>query len=196
MATNDYIIRANDPPRSLLIWNSPSNYDVRVDISRMFDASMNDLSCAIHRHLTEVKTNQGNLKKLEDHLSTLLAQLGQEERTLRVAQNNVKAKLWTKLGGNQEELNGYDIQLDLWGDILTYRAVARGHVLNAIQVLTQVTSDMNLIIEMVMAQGTSKDGFPILIELWSMRAYIMRLQDRGGLVNRGNQQLKLDSHDH
>lgn len=200
MATNDYIIRANEAsPKTLLIWSSPSNHDFQVDISRMFDASMDDLSHAIHRHLIEVETNQRNLKKLEDHLSALLVQLGHEEGTLRAAQNNVKAKLWTKLGGNQEELNDYDIQLDLWHHILTHRAVARGHVLNAIQVLTQITSDMDLIIERVMAQGMSKDGYPILIELWSIRAYIMRLQDRGAmplrLVNAGDEQLKLDSHD-
>ena len=84
------------------------------------------------------------------------------------------AELWTRLGGNQHALRGYERHLVHW--LGTYRTHALAHVIGALTSLQGLSADLEELRDRVAAPELVGQQVPIEVHLRSVRNVIERLK--------------------
>jgi|ERR1700722_4682802 len=190
MAVNDFALHSiesaisNTPSsysfKTLLIpwYSAPSTNEL---VTKTFTEAMDVLSVAMERLIIEAEISLVNLNQLEEHLSTLHGLVSRENLSISSAKSELLSELWTKLGGNQRALRGYDRHLFLLKNLGVYRQKALVHVVAALQTLQAMSEDMEDLRERVSAPELTGGSIPVEVHLRSIRSGLERLRE--GRIN-------------
>ncbi|KAJ2921944.1 hypothetical protein H1R20_g15150, partial [Candolleomyces eurysporus] len=148
MAMNNFAMQAIDSARAnepgafaaLMIWK-PSEKTMDEVVKETFSDAMHYISKHLER-LVEHGANCANLERLEQKLSTLRDIVAQENETLGEAKEKLLANLWTRLGGNRNDLRNLDRNLELLHGLTVYRESALAHVVAALQTVRTVDQEL------------------------------------------------------
>lgn len=152
--------------------------DVRqAVVTKVFTHAMSTLSSNMERLQLEAQTSLMHLDRLEARLGTLHELVKTEDASLADLRDEILAKLWTKLGGNQRELRGADKHRALLNGISAYRARALAHVVATLQTLQGYAEDMEVLRGRVATPSLAED-IPLDVHVKSIGAGLRRLQDR------------------
>ena len=139
---------------------------------------MNALSANMRRLVLEAEVSISDLNKLEEHLKSIHEVVSREDSSLSTAKTELLAKLWTILGGNQDQLKGMDEHLALLRGVSGYRDRALAHVVAALHMLETMAEDMEELRERVAAPELVGDAIPIDVHMKSLRSGLERLKGR------------------
>ncbi|KAJ3759759.1 hypothetical protein EV360DRAFT_69245 [Lentinula raphanica] len=156
-----------------------------------FAESMHTLSTIIQRLILLAEVELSNLEKLEDHLSLIHEIVSREDSSIAHAKNELLGEIWTWLGGNQHELNGYNAHLDLLRGIGGFRKQALARVVSALQILRALSEDMENMRERMVMPELVGSQIPLEVQIVSIQHGLQRLRDSGvgqRKRRRGNQE--------
>jgi hypothetical protein len=139
---------------------------------------MDALSANMQRLVLEAQVSISDLENLEEHLRSIHEVVSREDSSISEAKDELLALLWTKLGGNQKQLNGMDKHIALLKGVGGYRDRARAHVVAALQVLETMAEEMEELRERVAAPELVGDAIPIDVHMKSIRSGLERLKER------------------
>ncbi|KAK7463378.1 hypothetical protein VKT23_006733 [Stygiomarasmius scandens] len=103
-----------------------------AELVARFVQSMDYLSNVVKTLIMETQKHILPLKKMEMQLKEIHEIVGQDRSELSGAQEEVLASLWTKLGGNQREREGFESNFILLQNIDDYRKQAQSRVNGAL----------------------------------------------------------------
>ena len=132
----------------------------------------------MRRLVLEAEVSISDLNKLEEHLKSIHEVVSREDSSLSTAKTELLAKLWTILGGNQDQLKGMDEHLALLRGVSGYRDRALAHVVAALHMLETMAEDMEELRERVAAPELVGDAIPIDVHMKSLRSGLERLKGR------------------
>lgn len=87
----------------------------------------------------------------------------------------IQAQVWTMLGGNQDELHSANTQLGLLHQIGQYYQRARSHVVVTLDVLNEMSDNMEVLRGRVTAPGLLGDEVPVEAHLKSIQEGVDKL---------------------
>ncbi|KAK7436981.1 hypothetical protein VKT23_018796 [Stygiomarasmius scandens] len=103
-----------------------------AELVARFVQSMDYLSNVVKTLIMETQRHISPLKKMEMQLKEIHEIVGQDRSEVTGAYEEVLASLWTKLGGNQRQKEGFENNLVLLRNIDDYRKQAQSHVNGAL----------------------------------------------------------------
>ena len=145
-------------------------------LTTTFSQSLGVLSSSFQRLILEAEVSLHSLDKLELQLNNIHDILTREDVHLSSAQSEVLAELWTKLGGNREQLRSFRDNLRLLKELGSYRTRALAHVVGALQALQTLSADMEELRERVAAPELLGGDIPVEVHVRSIRSGIERLK--------------------
>lgn len=126
-----------------IIWPFSSNDPNKELLAATFTQSLSVLSNSLERLILSAEASLVSLNNLEEQLNTIYGIVSREDSSLSVAQAELLATLWTRLGGNRAKVSRYSNNLHLLKELGNYRAQALARVVAALQVhpfsLLQIT---------------------------------------------------------
>ncbi|KZT51876.1 hypothetical protein CALCODRAFT_521100 [Calocera cornea HHB12733] len=133
-----------------------------------------------------ILSGEGNLElldQLDDELTVINELLGTsmklEEAAISQGREQVLASLWTKLGGNQNQLRGFKYNENLLRDMGTYRLQARDATRNTLNYIRQVSADLEDLRDHVVAPllAGKASSVPLAVHIQSIQRGARRLSD-------------------
>ncbi|KAJ3831832.1 hypothetical protein EV361DRAFT_812602 [Lentinula raphanica] len=188
LAVNEYAMAKLDSlsssssfiSQALVPFQSASSLEKMFLLS--FAESMNTLSTVIQRLILLAEVELSNLEKLEEHLSLIHEIVSREDSSIAHAKSELLGELWTWLGGNQHELDGYNAHLDLLHGISGFRKQALARVVSALQILRALSEDMESMRERMMMPELVGSQIPLEIQIISIQHGLQRLRDSKALA--------------
>jgi len=183
LAINDYALRAIEAPNasgsSLMgyLWPFSRNSGKTDLLTTTFSQSLSVLSTSFQRLIIQAEVSLHSLDKLEMQLNNIQDILTREGVDITAAQSDVLADLWTKLGGNREQLRSFKGNLRLLKELGSYRSRALAHVVGALQALQTLSADMEELRERVAAPELTGEEIPVEVHVRSIRSGIERLNE-------------------
>ena len=139
---------------------------------------MNTLSTNMQRLILEAEVSISDLNKLEEHLKSIQEVVSREDISISVARGELLEQLWTKLGGNRQELDEMHEHRTLLKGVGGYRDRALAHVVAALHMLETMAEDMEELRERVAAPRLIGETIPINVHMKSLRGGLERLKER------------------
>ncbi|KAJ3757540.1 hypothetical protein EV360DRAFT_45824 [Lentinula raphanica] len=167
-------------PQALVPFQSASSLEKMFLLS--FAESMNTLSTIIQRLILLAEVELSNLEKLEEHLSLIHEIVSREDSSIAHAKSELLGEIWTWLGGNQHELNGYNAHLELLRGIGGFRKQALAHVVSALQILRALNEDMEDMRERMVMPELVGSQIPLEVQIISIQHGLQRLRDSKALA--------------
>ena len=183
---NDYALQKIDathkikPSRlyaALVPWKSHKNFIDQI-VAETFGEAMNILSTDMERLIIEAEASIIALDTLEERLSTLHDIISREDLELSSEKADLLADLWTILGFRRNEMRNFDQSLSLLKELKSYRQQALARVVNALQTLQIMSTDMEDLRERVASPAIAGSTIPVEVHMKSIQLGIERL--RGG----------------
>jgi len=185
MAVNDYALQSIESARkeelsawtlsSLAPWRARSKSTNTV-VRETFQEAMDTMSSNLERIIVEAEANHQNLENLGGHLAVMLEPLSREERDVSSEKSKVLTYLWTRLGGNGDQLRNFERNLALLRDLTSYREEALAHVVGALHTLKVMSEDMEDMRDRVAAPELTGSSVPVEVHMRSIAAGLARLQ--------------------
>ncbi|KZP15346.1 hypothetical protein FIBSPDRAFT_795515, partial [Athelia psychrophila] len=145
-------------------------------VTQTFTEAMDYLAVSLARLVVEAQASLSNLDALEQRLNTLNEVIARENVALSLAQTELLAELWTKLGGNRRKLQGHGDHLALLKGLGHYRRRALVHVVGALTTLQAMSEDMQDMRERVAAPELAGSRVPVEVHIRSIRSGLERLK--------------------
>jgi len=181
LAINDHALRAIEAPKpgsSLMTYIWPFSRNTGTDLlTTTFSQSLSVLSTSFQRLIIQAEMSLHSLDKLEMQLNNIQDILTREDVHVTAAQSDVLAELWTKLGGNRDQLRSFKGNLRLLKELGSYRSRALAHVVGALQALQTLSADMEELRERVAAPELAGGEIPVEVHVRSIRSGIERLKE-------------------
>ena len=130
---------------------------------------MNTLSTNMQRLILEAEVSISDLNKLEEHLKSIQEVVSREDISISAARGELLEQLWTKLGGNRQELDEMHEHRTLLKGVGGYRDRALAHVVAALHMLETMAEDMEELRERVAAPRLIGETIPINVHMKSLR---------------------------
>lgn len=106
-----------------------------------FTAAMDTSKAALNGLILEAQVSLKNLDELCHHLYAIREVATHEDLLIVVERSELRAQLWTMLGGNRKKLLDCEERLTLLRGLGDYRTRALTHVHSALQILTSMNAD-------------------------------------------------------
>ncbi|KZP22540.1 hypothetical protein FIBSPDRAFT_1016802 [Athelia psychrophila] len=135
-------------------------------VTQTFTEAMDYLAASLARLVVEAQASLANLDALEQRLNTLNEVIARENVALSLAQSELLAELWTKLGGNRRKLQGHGDHLALLKGLGHYRRRALA-----------MSEDMQDMRERVAAPELVGSRVPVEVHIRSIRSGLERLKE-------------------
>lgn len=159
------------------LWPFSRNSGKTDLLTTTFSQSLSVLSTSFQRLIIQAEVSLHSLDKLEMQLNNIQDILTREGVDITAAQSDVLADLWTKLGGNREQLRSFKGNLRLLKELGSYRSRALAHVVGALQALQTLSADMEELRERVAAPELTGEEIPVEVHVRSIRSGIERLNE-------------------
>lgn len=146
-------------------------------LTTTFSQSLGVLSTSFQRLIVQAEISLHSLDKLEMQLNNIQDILTREDVDISSARSDVLAELWTRLGGNRNQLRSFRDNLRLLKELGSYRSRALAHVVGALQALQTLSADMEELRERVAAPELVGGEIPVEVHVRSIRSGIERLKE-------------------
>lgn len=116
------------------------------------------------------------LEALEEQLDFVHEFVFQGELVTSAAKDQISSRLWTKLGGNHQDVWNYDGRLKLLSGIGEYQCKAKAHVTSALHTLHALHHDLDDLLERTFHQDSAGSHIPIEVQIKGIGYGIQRLR--------------------
>ncbi|KAE9388725.1 hypothetical protein BT96DRAFT_835852, partial [Gymnopus androsaceus JB14] len=179
IAYNMYALRAVSAPRSpsissaIYVHASAEGTAVQV-----FGEVLTALLERVAKLILIAQSLLAHLESLEDKLDVIHELVFQEEFVTSAAKDQLLSRLWTKLGGNQQDIRNHDGNLKLLRELGVYRRRAKAFVASALQTLHALNDDLDDLGERTSnRQDLGGSRSPIEVQIRSIGYGIQRLRN-------------------
>jgi hypothetical protein len=178
LVINDYALHTIEESVSkgfpcILPWHSSSAANEAITVT--FSEITNFLSRMLRRLILEAEVSLANLNRLEERLSTLHELVLREDSSISSAKVEILSELWTKLGGDQHMLCGFDDHFVLLRRLGGYRKRALAHIVAVLQTLQAMSVDMEDLRGRAAALKLISGRIPVESHIRSLRSGLERL---------------------
>ena len=163
-------------------------YKTSEVLTSTFSQSLAVLSSDLARLIVAGQASLQDLNNLEEQLVTIQNILTRESTTINAEKSELLAYVWTHLGGNQDQMRGFENNLRILKELGGYKKQALAHVIAALQALESLNADMEDLRERVASPELVGGEIPLEVHAKSIRSGIERL--KGGrlkAVERGEE---------
>ena len=147
----------------------------------------------INRLVTEAQALLLVLQNLEDRLDVIHGIAIRDNLHAQGGRNEILSQLWTMLGGNRHKLGKFDSQLNLLGQVNTYRQNAIAHVGGTLIKLQSMGTELEELRERVGSVELlgGKRGVPLSLHIENIEMGVERLErGRRGAKELENEELR------
>lgn len=140
-----------------------------------------EVTTALLDHLAKlipiVKSLLIQLEALEEQLDFVHELVFREELVTSAAKDQISSRLWTKLGGNRQDVWNYDGRLKLLSAIGEYQRKAKAHVTSALHTLHALHHDLDDLLERTFHQDSAGSHIPIKVQIKGIGYGIQKLRN-------------------
>jgi len=145
--------------------------------SQVFGEVMTALLDHVARLILIAESLLAHLESLEEQLDVVHELVFREEFVTSAAKDQLLSRLWTKLGGNQQDIRSYDGHLKLLGGLGEYRRKAKAYVASALQTMHALNDDLDDLRKRTSNPDLADSRVPIEVQIRSIGYGIERLRN-------------------